>query len=415
MSRVMHYDVVVVGAGASGLMAAGRAAERGKRVLLLEKNQVVGKKLSITGGGRCNILNADSDERTLLSHYGKAAPFLFSPFSQHGMKDSWQFFESKGLPLKVEANNRAFPQSEQAGDVVATLLAYAQKHGVIVKTGLAVSGLKTEGARVIAVDSSLGSFSGDSYIVATGGSSHPETGSTGEGLRWLEACGYSVVAPNPDLVPLVVAEAWVKAMSGKSATVSISFHHPDQQQKPLTKTGRVLFTHFGLSGPTILNAARDVKWMLAAGPVSATLNLFPGRDVGELRAELLTLFENAKNKLVRNALRDFLPAGVLSGVSMLISEDLLEKKVHSVSRDERHQLIELLRALPLTVTDTKGMNWSIISDGGVMLADVDTKTMRLVRHENLYVTGDVLNISRPSGGYSLQLCWTTGWVAGSHA
>lgn len=397
-------------------MAAGRAAECGKRVLLLEKNRELGKKLSITGGGRCNILNAETDERALLAHYGAAAKFLYSPFAQHGMEDSRAFFEARGLPIVVEARKRAFPVSQKAPDVTATLKRYLTDHHVEIKTRTPVTGFCMEAGRIVGVATKERIYTAAAYVLATGGSSHQETGSTGEGLEWLTELGHTVHAPNPDIVPLVVADAWVKELSGTSLSfMKITFGTDRTKQTGrFTRTGKILFTHFGISGPLILNAARDVKWLLADGDVRASIDLYPDTEVGTLRNRLVELFAQNKNKTLKNILKEFVPAGMQSAVARQCTEELLATKVHSVSKENRHMLVDLLKAMPLTITGTLGMDKAVISDGGVDLAEVDTKTMRSRVHSNLFFTGDVLHISRPSGGYSLQLCWTTGWVAGSH-
>src|ERR1035437_2877718 len=207
-----HYDVLVIGGGASGMMAAGRAAEKGKRVLLIEKNERLGEKLAITGGGRCNITNAEEDERLFLSHYGTADKFLYSAFSQFGVRDTFSFFESKGLSLKVEAYKRAFPATERATDVVLALKRYLDKGRVEVRTGVTVTQIVTEDGRVQKVQTSTGVFTARSYILATGGVSHPETGSTGDGFKWLDNLGHIVGKATPPLVPLQVKEGWVKKL-----------------------------------------------------------------------------------------------------------------------------------------------------------------------------------------------------------
>jgi predicted Rossmann fold flavoprotein len=397
-------------------MAAGRAAEKGKRVLLIEKNKELGKKLSITGGGRCNITNAEKDVRKLLSHYEEAAKFLFSPFSQFGVADTFSFFEKRGLPLVVEGGKRAFPETQSAPDVTLTLKKYMTQHGVTLKTGLKAQGFIVEEGKIIGIQTNKESFSGDSFILATGGSSHQYTGSTGEGVEWLRDLGHAVHKPNPNIVPLKVEDKWVKDLSGTALPfMKITFTNLNNSKKvQFSKTGRLLFTHFGLSGPLILNSAHQVKLMLKNGPVRAYIDLYPETEIGTLRNRILELFTINKNKALRNVLKEFVPSGMSNAIASLLPVELREKKVHSVSKEERFALVDLLKGLPLVVHDTMGYDWAVVSDGGVELTEVDTKTMRSKIHANLYFTGDILNISRPSGGYSLQLCWTTGWIAGSN-
>jgi len=416
MSIGQHYDVIVIGGGASGMMAAGRAGERGKRVLLLEKNKELGKKLSITGGGRCNILNAEEDQKKLLSNFGNAAKFLHSLFAQFNMQDAIDFFEGRGLPIVIEARKRAFPASQKATDVTKTMKKYVTKYRVELKTNTKVYGFKTKEKKIIGVDTDRGVFTADSYILSTGGFSHQETGSTGEGITWLKKVGHRVHRANPNIVPLTTDDQWVKDLSGTSLSfMKITFGADlTKDQGRFSRVGKILFTHFGLSSPLILNAAHEVKKLLKGGPVLATIDMYPDTDTGSLRKRVLNIFNKNKNKTLKNLLSEFVPEGMRDAVLDQLTYEMQETKVHSVGRDERNDLVDRLKAMPLTITGTMGMNRAVVSDGGVDLTEVDTKTMRSTLHDNLYFTGDVLHINRPSGGYSLQLCWTTGYVAGSH-
>lgn len=407
-----QYDVIIIGGGASGMMAAGRAAERGLRVLLLEKNKELGKKLSITGGGRCNITNAEMDVHAYLSNYGDAAQYLYSPFSQFGVKETFHFFESRGLPLVTEARKRVFPESQSALDVTRTMKQYAARSGVTIKTGVRVKNLIIENNLVVGVETNAGTFTGTSIVLATGGMSHQNTGSTGEGISWLKDIGLTVHDPNPDIVPLVAEEEWVKSLSGRTLSfMKITFGAGDRK---FSRTGKILFTHFGLSGPLILNSARDVKKLLRHGHVPAIIDLYPDTEVGTLRRRVLAVFDEHKNKELKNVLKEFVPHGMSEAIASLLDPELQNTRVHSVSKEDRYALVDLLKAMPLTITGTMGFDWAVVSDGGVDLDEVDMKTMRSKKYSNLYVTGDVLHVSRPSGGFSLQLCWTTGWVVGSN-
>lgn len=416
MSTHEKYDVMVIGGGPAGMMAAGRAAERGKRVLLLEKNSRLGAKLSITGGGRCNILNAEEDERVLLSRYGVAQDFLYSAFAQFGMRDTWRFFESRGIQIVVEAGKRAFPSTHKATDVTACMERYLKESDVEVRCGVKVKGLQKEGNVVTGVMTDKGVFTADVYVISTGGFARGETGSSGEGFAWLADLGHTVVPSRPDLVPLVTNDAWVHALSGTTlSNVKITFGSDlSKEQGKFSKKGNILCTHFGVSGPTVLNAAREVVALLKGGSVHASIDLSPHEKIRDVRARVLGVFEQHKNKTLKNILKEIVPPGTAGAIAMHLPEGLAEKKVHSVSKEERTALADMLKAMPLTITGLKGMDWAVISDGGVELAEVDTKTMRSRKYENLYLIGDVLHINRPSGGYSLQLCWTTGYVAGSH-
>lgn len=408
------FDVVVIGGGASGMMAALVAVKQGKKVLILEKNKELGAKLKITGGGRCNITNAEFDVRTFLSHYGKAADFLFSPFSQFGVQSTFDFFEEHGLPLVVQARGRAFPKTEKAMDVFKCLKAALDKNRVFIKTSCAVKKIHHKNGRVIDVETNQGIFTGHSYILATGGVSHPETGSTGDGFKWLRDLGHSVQAPTPTIVPLAVEEAWVKMLAGKALSfMKITFYLEGKRQ--LTKTGKVLFTHFGLSGPLILNCAGIVAGLLEAGRVTATIDAYPDTDAGSLERGIVKIFDMNKNKSLKTVFKSIVPAGTAAALQTLLPAINFETQVNAITKEERKQIVQLLKALPITITNLMGYDRAVVADGGVSLTDVDTRTMRSRKLENLFITGDLLHINRPSGGYSLQLCWTTGYVAGKNA
>lgn len=414
MKSASHYDVLVIGGGASGMMAAARAAELGKRVLILEKNEVLGAKLAITGGGRCNITNAEEDEKLLLSKYGSAAKFLYSAFAQFGVRETFSFFESKGLALKVEAHKRVFPVSERATDVVAVLTQYLAKKKVEVRTGVTVTKIVAVDNQIVKVQTDTGVFSANSYILATGGFSHPETGSTGDGFTWLANLGHSVLSPTPTLVPLKVKEGWVKNLSGVSLPMmKITFY--SHGEKKFSRTGPLLFTHFGISGPTILNSSGKVSELLKEGSVRAYIDIFPELDQRALDKKITETFDANKNKQLKNVLKDIVPPGTSEAFLALLPTIDPEQKVHSVTKEVRRELSTFLKRIPLLVNGLMGFDKAVVADGGLSLTEVDMRTMRSLRYENLFVTGDLFNITRPSGGYSLQLCWTTGQVAGTHA
>lgn len=410
-----RFDVIVVGGGASGLLAAGRAAERGLRVLILEKNRTLGEKLKITGGGRCNITNAELDERKLLKFYGDAEQFLYSTFKQFSVKETFSFFESRGLSLVVEANKRAFPETHKAGDVLKVLSKYIEEGKVTVLTNSPVTKIESEGEKISALLCGKERFEAEDFIFATGGYSHPETGSTGDGFKWLKDLGHTVVPPTPSIVPISTKETWSKKLAGIAIDeIKITFFV--EGKKAFTKKGRILFTHFGLSGPLILNSAYKISDLLHTGEVTAKIDLYPTLDLGQLDEKLIKAFDNNKNKDFKNAITEIVPVGTARGILEILGEFMdTTKKTNSVSREERKQVGQALKSLPLTVTGLMGFERAVVADGGLLLEEVDMRTMRSKKVSNLLVTGDLLHIKRPTGGYSLQLCWTTGFVAGSHA
>ncbi|XOU95000.1 MAG: NAD(P)/FAD-dependent oxidoreductase [Candidatus Kerfeldbacteria bacterium] len=409
----MKYDIIVIGGGPSGMMAAGTAASRGKSVLLLEKNKELGVKLDISGGGRCNITNAEESETILLSNYGNAKNFLYSSFNQFGMEDTFDFFAKQNLPLVVQARKRAFPESEKANDVSKTMERYMKEGGVEVRKGVNVDEIVGSNKKVSHIIVNGKKITATSFILATGGKSHPETGSTGDGFTWLKKLGHTVEDSTPTIVPLAVKESWVKKLSGVSlSAIKVTFFVDGKSV--IKKKGKILFTHFGFSGPMILNLAAKVYKLLHEGEVTMEIDAYPDTDLGTLDKRITKVFNANKNKILINIFSEITPDGITDALLSMLTFDP-DIKVHSVTKEQRKEIVNLLKAMPATITGLMGANRAVITDGGVSIKEVDGKTMRSRLYDNLYVTGDLLHISRPSGGYSLQLCWTTGYVAGSHA
>ena len=409
------YDVIVIGGGPAGLMAAGTAAEAGARVLLLEKNNELGKKLLISGGGRCNITNNEPNIRTLLENYKESRDFLFSAFSQFSSPDTIDFFTNYGLALKEEDNKRMFPTTDSAASVLAVLLKYAKTGHVTIKTNAGVRRLhSTTPATLTGVELISGEvLTAHTYILATGGLSRPETGSTGDGFAWLAKLGHTVTPPDPSLVPLTVAETWIAQLAGVTLPV-VKIVVTNNDERAFTKVGKILFTHVGVSGPTILNLSRQIKELLPYGPTRLHLDLFPEQDEGTLDNTLVQLFSEHSNKLFKNTLPLLLQPS-LAAVILLLGSIAPDTPCHSISKVERKHLGTMLKKFSLTVSGLQGTDKAIITSGGVSLTEVHFKTMQSRLYPNLYITGDLLNIDRPSGGFSLQLCWTTGFVAGRAA
>ncbi len=407
-----NYDVIVIGGGASGMMAGGRAAERGKSVLLIEKNRSLGKKLNITGGGRCNITNAEFDVRALLKHYGQSEKFLHSPFSQFGVQSTFDFFAAHGLPLTVEDRKRAFPITHKATDVTKVLEGYVHKGHVEVLANAIVKELEVRDGLITSVCTSRGTYTASNYVVATGGASHPETGSTGDAFSWLQSLGHTIIPPTPTLVPLRVRDAWIKKLSGTTfPDAKITFFVDGK--RAFAKRGRILCTHFGLSGPVIINSAHLVHDLISGGTVTCAIDAFPDTDFADLEKRVLAAIEANKNKHFKNVVDTIVPAGLSSTYASLLNLSDTSLKAHSLTKEERKKFVHVLKAAPVTIEGLMGYDRAIVSDGGVPLTEVDTRTMHSLKIPNLLLIGDILNINRPSGGYSLQLCWTTGYVAGS--
>lgn len=406
-----HYDVIIIGGGASGMMCAGILGKSGARVLLIEKNRELGRKLSITGGGRCNITNAEFNVRSFLDNFKGSAKYLFSPFSKFSASDTIEYFESRGLPIVVEARKRAFPETQRATDVVATLYKDIKETDVTVLTKTTVRSLYAENGVITGVHLSDSSVYHASYIIlATGGAAAPETGSTGDGFTMLSQLGHTVAQPNPNIVPLQTDASWVHRLSGTTCSF-MELRFMQNGKTMLKKKGKLLFTHFGISGPLVLNSSHDVAEMLTHGEVHASVNLFPDTDEGALDDRVLKLFDKNKNKKLRNVLPEMLLKSIAHTIIQLAGADLGEKSVHSITKDERKKLVRTMQAMGFPITGTMGFDRAVIADGGLALTEVDFTTMASQLYSNLYVLGDVLNVNRPSGGFSLQLCWTTAWVA----
>ena len=300
------WDVVVIGGGPAGLMAAGTAAKSGIKVLLLEKNEIMGKKLLISGGGRCNMTNGEPDERTLISKFGKKGNFLFTPFSVFNNNDAIRFFENLGVKTKVENNFRVFPVSDKSADVLEALVKSATKSGVTFRVGDGVSHIKKSGKKIESVILESGEeIKAKSFVLANGGKSRPETGSTGDGFKWLKDLGHTIAAANPSLVPIATKEKWVAELAGITLSdVGVSLWKDGK--KELSKKGRILFTHDGLSGPTIINMSKTIADLLEGTEyeegrdVKVAIDFFPGVGLDVMHENMKNLFEQNPKKMIKN-------------------------------------------------------------------------------------------------------------------
>ena len=408
------WDLAVIGGGPEGMMAAGRAAELGSKEIHIDKNESLGKKLLITGGGRCNVTNAEFDTRVLLEKFKENGKFLFSAFSQYSSKDTIDFFTKKGVPIKIENEKRAFPESNSSSSILNALLSYMKDGGVEILTNSPVVEIKKDDKKItsIVLENKSEMFA-KSFVVATGGKSHPKTGSTGDGFLWLKSLGHTIIKPDSALVPVNIKDEWVKSIPGVALPeIKISIYQYDKRIE--SKLGKILFTHFGVSGPTILNMSRKINEILPNGDVYISLDLLPKFDFSSLNTELQKVFKKHSNKKFKNAILDLIPTGLLE--TIIRKSDINgDTFCHSVTRDERIKLMHILKDIRIQVESLQSPENAIVSSGGVELKEVDFKTMQSKLFDNLYLTGDILNINRPSGGYSLQICWTTGFVAGTNS
>jgi len=406
---VSRTELVVVGGGAAGLFAAGTAAAEGARVALIEKNDRLGKKLAITGKGRCNVTN-DCTADEVLRNVPRNGRFLFSAMRAFPPERTKNFFETRNCPLKTERGSRVFPVSDHAMSVVRTLEDWLRAEDVRIETG-SVTEILTEHGAVTGVRTGGGVKSTDRVILATGGCSYPLTGSTGDGYRLAAALGHTVVPPRGSLVPLEENGDWCRRMQGLSLR-NVGVRLCDAHGKAVYEDfGELLFTHFGLSGPTVLSASAHMK---PGETYTVQLDLKPALDEKKLDARLLRDFEAYQNRDLENALIDLLPRSMIPVVIEKAGLDPLEK-INVLTREQRRKLLCELKRFPVDIAGPRPVEEAIITSGGVDVREVNPKTMesRLVR--GLYFAGELLDVDAYTGGFNLQIAWATGYAAGRAA
>lgn len=408
------FNVAVVGGGPAGIMAAGRAAENGAKVLLLEKNDILGKKLLITGKGRSNLTRAEFDSKELAKAFGKEGFFLLFPLSVFGVEKTISFFNERGLATKVERGKRIFPKSGTSRDVLRVLLKYLKEGKVEIRTNSEVKDIVKEGQKIAKIVLKGGQeITARNYIITTGGKSFPGTGSTGEGYIWLKKLGHKIEKLRPALVPLRIKENWVKASQGLSLkNVKVTVFQNDKKQD--SRFGEMLFAHFGVSGPIILDLSSKIGELLEKGKVKLVLDLKPALDFATLDKRIQSDFSKYSKKSFKNSLDDLLPQKLIPIVIDLSGIDPV-KKANTITKKERQNLAKLLKNMEMQVLELLSFNMAMITSGGVSLKEIDAKTMKSKLIDNLFLAGEIINLHGPSGGYNLQLCWSTGYLAGQSA
>jgi predicted flavoprotein YhiN len=451
-------DLLVIGAGPAGLTAAGRAGSLGARVLVFEKNREPGKKLIISGGGRCNVTNAEVDIHRLVQRYGKEGKRLFSVLSGFTPSHCIDFFQTQKVPVKIETEQRAFPADNKSHSIRDALVRYCEHNGVEILTQTPVKEIQgvlgstmldhievannskdskhtsSESPKIWRVTTSRGqSYYGRSLLLATGGFARPETGSTGDGFGWLETLGHTIQHPEPILVPIRVSDpGHDKLMGLSSQDWGFSAYDPTGT-KVISARGKILFTHFGLSGPLVLNHSLQIQelgklWDKHSGQTQSSSNLsqktkkyssgfqlfvdfFPGTDHGTLDRQLVELIQGSSRKNLDTLLAVLIPPRLVSQIlsTVNIPGDL---KAAQLSKDQRKTIIQYLKAFPRRYSGRLGNDKAIVSRGGVDLDQVNFKTMESLVCSGLFLAGDILDFDRPSGGFSLQICWSTGWRVG---
>jgi len=402
------FDVIVVGGGAAGLMAAGVCAKNGRRVLLIEKNKRLGMKLGITGKGRCNVTN-NCDVQKVIENTPTGGKFLYSCMSAFPPSETIRFFESLGVPLKTERGSRVFPVSDRASDIVDALVSFAKRSGAVFETEN-VTGLLTENGAVSGVRCGSKDIESDSVIICTGGCSYPKTGSDGNGYLLCKALGHSVCAPVPSLVPLnIVQEDDCREMTGLTLK-NVNLRVFDGGKKPVfEELGEMLFCHFGVSGPLVLSASAHMR-SFDKKKYRISIDLKPGLDEAKLDARILRDFHKYSNKDFCNSLSDL---AARSMIPVLVRRSGIdpEKKVNSVTKTERKRLVSLFKNFDLDVSGPRPIDEAVITSGGISLKEIDPKTMQSRLVPGLYFAGEIINADAYTGGFNLQIAWATAQAA----
>ena len=397
------------------MMAAITAARRGFKVTLVEKNEKLGKKLFITGKGRCNITNA-GDSEDLFNSIVTNRKFMFSSFNGFSNYDTLGFFDELGLHIKIERGNRVFPESDHSSDVIGALNRELKRLSVDVRLNTEVKDIIVNGGQstgvVVKCSGKESTIQADNVIVATGGNSYQSTGSTGDGYRFARKLGHSVTPIVPALVPFNVAEDWESDLQGLSLK-NVSIVVLDGKQEIYSDFGEMLFTHFGVSGPLILSASSFAARRIKEHPLKLVIDLKPALSQEQLDERILRDFDEEKNKAFKNSLDKLLPKKMIPVIVRLSDIDG-NKKVNEITKQERQKLVSLIKGLELTITGLRGFNEAIITQGGINVREINPTTMESKLVKNLYFAGEVLDVDALTGGFNLQIAWSTGYAAADH-
>lgn len=406
----MKYDVAIIGGGPSGMMAAIAASEHGARVILLEKNKRLGLKLLMSGGGRCNISNNIPDPKELAGRYGDKGKFLISAFNKFDVLELVNFFESRGVVTKVEKDNQIFPVSNQALEILNCLISEMRKNGVIVKTEASVKEIVSSENKIAKIILDNGEeVEATNYIMATGGRSYPSTGSTGDAYLWLKDLGHNIINSRPALTPLIFREKIVKDLEGVSLD-NVALTLFEDGKKIISERGDIIFTADGLSGPAALNLSRHIRVMEKS---IIKLDLFPDYSLEDFDNYLRDTLSRSGSKLFKNSLEKLAPPKLRTFLVEFLNINP-DKQASVISREERKKLLTLFKDWRFNLQSLGGYDKAIVTAGGVSLLEVNPKDMRSKLIDNLFIVGELLDLDGPSGGYNLQICWSTGYVAGAN-
>lgn len=403
--------VLIIGGGASGMMAAIAAGYNGNDVYLLEKNDKLGKKIYITGKGRCNITNA-SDIQNHFNNIMGNEKFLYSAYNCFDSQDICTMIESTGVETKVERGNRVFPLSDKSSDVIWALIKLMKDIGVKIILNTEITTIENTNHDIVLKDNSGNCYSGDKCIIATGGLSYPSTGSTGDGYKFAENIGHTITPRFPSLVPFNIKEEICKELQGLSLK-NIRLKVIDEDNNVYyDDIGEMIFTHFGISGPLVLSASGHISHLIHKHRFQAHIDLKPALDLEILDKRILNDFNQNINKNFNNSLDKLLPKKMIPIIIRLSGVNPY-KKVNEVTKEEREKLVKIIKNIPLHISSTRNYNEAIITKGGISVKEIDPKTMQSKKMPNIYFVGEVLDLDALTGGYNLQIAWSTGYLAGN--
>ena len=405
-----NFDVIVIGAGAAGCIAAGTAANNGLSVLLLDKNAKVGRKVLITGKGRCNVTN-NCDVRDFLRYVRTNPRFMYSALSAFSPTDTMTFFEDLGVELKTERGNRVFPVSDKAADITDALFKFIKKNKVDYRQEIVTEILAKDGC-VYGVKTQNGSYFAKNVILATGGKSYPLTGSDGSGYKLAEKLGHSIITPQPSLVPIVTREKWCEELQGLSLkNVTLKLFKEGNAKPIFNELGEMLFTHFGVSGPLVLSASSCID-SAEISQYSLYIDMKPALDEKQLDLRIIRDFEKYSNRDLSNAMVDLLPQRMISAIIALSGIDP-STKANQITKTQRNALVTNLKNLKLSPKAFRPIDEAIITSGGIKVSEIDPKTMQSKLVSGLYFAGEIIDVDAFTGGFNLQIAFSTGYLAGS--
>lgn len=402
--------IAIIGGGAAGMMAAYAAAKQGSEVHLFEKNEKLGKKLFITGKGRCNITNA-CDPQEFFPQVTSNFKFFYSPFYTFSNVDVMELFDQNNCITKTERGNRVFPESDHSYDVIRCLENLLKKYHVVVHTNTTIQKIKIENQQIQGVyDSRKTFFACSKVLIATGGLSYPTTGSTGDGYQFAKAAGHTVTELMPSLVPLNTKEDYIPRLQGLSLK-NVTLRIYKEEKVIFEDFGEMLFTHFGISGPLVLSASSKIGKELNSQELRGEVDLKPAIDFAQLEKRVIREFDYGRNKQFRNAISSFFLSKMIPEI-VALSEIDPEKKVNEITKEERDRFIHLMKGFPFTITGHRGYKEAVITKGGIQVKEIHPSTMESKYVKGLYFAGEVLDLDALTGGYNLQIAWSTGYLAG---